>query len=951
MRAILGFIHLNSLSHQPRLRMRLLGSARIGLLGLVVAAVAIFASSGKARIEQTPAAPMPNMRGEAATEYLKQQGLYSSLGEAMKVARYRVYPSSPREGEKRGEAFYADNPGQRLRAGFTPDGLILRGGSESGAGWEFGMRLRSAGYGARQMAVSAGRLSAKGARIEYERTVGIADCGLRIADLIPPSSIRASERYDLRNPRSAIVEWYVNKVEGLEQGFTLAAPVAERQGEEPLVLRLELTGELRARAEADGQSVTLLRKAGLRALDYDHLSVVDARGRKLAAHLEAADSDVRIVVDDRGASYPVTIDPTFVEIKKLTPSDGGVGKLFGGSVAIYGDTAIVGASIDSIGNNNKQGSAYIFERNQGGPGNWGEVKKLIASDGATDNLFGASVAIYGDTAIVGAPGEVTSVSYPGSAYIFGRNQGGANNWGEVKKLTASDGDGNDFFGCSVAIYANTAIVGAEGAGEPFNIRLGAAYIFERNQGGANNWGEVKKLTASDAAELDFFGGSVAIYADTAIVGAEGDDIDILNGPFHHQGSAYIFERNHGGANNWGEVKKLIASDGEADDSFGISVAIYADTAIIGALNDFIGSNSFQGSAYIFERNQGGANNWGEVKKLTASDGDALDQFGGSVAIYGDTAIVGAAIDFIGSNFQQGSAYIFERNQGGADNWGEVKKLTASDGGLMDNFGRSVAIYADTAIVGAYQDNSAYIFAENSPPTISAAPVTRVEGAPTSNSTIATVSDPDQAANTLAVTVNGSTSATVNGVTISNITVSASGEVKADVGAACGASNAGFTLRVTDSGGLFAEDTLDVTVTPETVPPTIKLLPSIQLWPPDHTYHTVTMAQMVESVSDNCSSLSIGDVVIEKVTSDEPDNALGDGNTINDIVIAPDCRSVQLRAERAGTGDGRVYTITLRLKDSNGNVTQQDFEVSVPHSQNGVPAMKGAAALTVTSGCQ
>jgi hypothetical protein len=172
-----------------------------------------------------------------------------------------------------------------------------------------------------------------------------------------------------------------------------------------------------------------------------------------------------------------------------------------------------------------------------------------------------------------------------------------------------------------------------------------------------------------------------------------------------------------------------------------------------------------------------------------------------------------------------------------------------------------------------------------------------------------------------------------------------------VGAACGASNAGFTLRVTDSGGLFAEDTLDVTVTPETVPPTIKLLPSIQLWPPDHTYHTVTMAQMVESVSDNCSSLSIGDVVIEKVTSDEPDNALGDGNTINDIVIAPDCRSVQLRAERAGTGDGRVYTITLRLKDGSGNVTQQNFEVSVPHSQNGVPAMKGAAALTVTSGCQ
>jgi hypothetical protein len=143
----------------------------------------------------------------------------------------------------------------------------------------------------------------------------------------------------------------------------------------------------------------------------------------------------------------------------------------------------------------------------------------------------------------------------------------------------------------------------------------------------------------------------------------------------------------------------------------------------------------------------------------------------------------------------------------------------------------------------------------------------------------------------------------------------------------------------------------VTVTPEDVAPIITLLPSIQLWPPDHTYHTVTVAQMVESVSDNCSSLGIGDVVIEKVTSDEPDDALDDGDTTNDIVIAPDCRSVQLRAERAGTSDGRVYAITLRLSDNRGNVTRRDFEVSVPIDQEGVPAVKGAPALTVIGGCQ
>ena len=931
MRTILSFIHLNSLSCKLRLRMRL-----IGPLGLLVAA-AIFASSGKARIAYTPPSPMSALRGEAATEYLKKQGLYGSLGEAVMAARYGVYSSSPREGEKLEEAFYADNPEQSWRAGFTPEGLTLRGSPACGAGWEFRMRLRSAGYGERQMAVSTGRLSAKGARIEYERAVRIEDRGSEI------------------NPQSAIIEWYVNKDKGLEQGFTLAAPLAERVGEEPLVLRLELTGDLRARAEADGLSVTLSRKSGMRALSYDHLAVVDAEGRKLAARLEAAGNEVRIVVDDRGASYPVTIDPTFREIRKLTASDGAAGDAFGHSVAIYGDTVIVGAFQDTIGNLG-QGSAYIFERNQGGANNWSEVKKLFASDGGMSSFFGISVAIHEDTAIVGASQDNIA---QGAAYIFERNQGGPNNWGQVRKLTALDGVGGDLFGDSVAVYEDTAIVGAPRDDTVLNgeiiIEHGSAYIFERNQGGANNWGQVRKLTALDGASFDLFGDSVGIYEDTVIVGASRDDI----GSALDQGSAYVFERNQGGTNNWGEVKKLIASEAVGEDIFGSSVAIYEDTAVVGAWFDNIGSNRFQGSAYIFERNHGGTNNWGEVKKLTASDGAANHTFGRSVAIYEDKAIITASRSLF-NEVTPGAAYIFERNQGGANNWGEVDKLTASDGASFDQFGVSVAIYEDTAIVGASTDDigsnvnqgSAYVyFAGNLPPTISAAPVTRVEGAPADVSIIATVSDPNQAASTLVVTVDGSASATVTGVTVSNITVDASGEVKADVAAACGASNAGFTLRVTDSEGLFAEATLDVTVTPEAVAPTITLRPSIQLWPPNHEYRTVTIVQMVESVSDNCSSLGLGDVVIEKVTSDEPDNGLDDGNTTNDIVIGPDCRSVQLRAERAETSDGRVYTITLRLSDSRGNVTRRDFEVSVPISEIVVPAVKGAPEHTVTGGCQ
>jgi len=148
----------------------------------------------------------------------------------------------------------------------------------------------------------------------------------------------------------------------------------------------------------------------------------------------------------------------------------------------------------------------------------------------------------------------------------------------------------------------------------------------------------------------------------------------------------------------------------------------------------------------------------------------------------------------------------------------------------------------------------------------------------------------------------------------------------------------------------SNNTATTTTTVSNPPPIITLNDPIALWPPNHGYHTVTVAQMVQSVRDNCP-ISIDDVVIEVVTSDEPDDDLGDGSTSGDIVIGADCRSVQLRAERAGTGDGRVYTVTLLLRDSGGAVTRAYFEVSVPHSQNGDPAVKGPTALKVMSVCR
>ena len=151
------------------------------------------------------------------------------------------------------------------------------------------------------------------------------------------------------------------------------------------------------------------------------------------------------------------------------------------------------------------------------------------------------------------------------------------------------------------------------------------------------------------------------------------------------------------ATDLSEVKKLTASAAQADARFGRSVAVSGDSAIVGAPQPGIGENGPAGAAYLFERNQGGPDNWGEVTTLTASDAQFNDVFGFSVAISGDTAIVGA--------FRQGAAYIFERNQGGPGNWGEVTKLTASDGQFNDIFGFSVAISGDSAIVGAPQEDA------------------------------------------------------------------------------------------------------------------------------------------------------------------------------------------------------------------------------------------------------
>jgi hypothetical protein len=171
--------------------------------------------------------------------------------------------------------------------------------------------------------------------------------------------------------------------------------------------------------------------------------------------------------------------------------------------------------------------------------------------------------------------------------------------------------------------------------------------------------QVKKLTASDGAAGDSFGRPVAISGEAVVVGASDADV----GGNHAQGAVYVFARSQGGADNWGQVKKLTASGGEARDSFGSSVAISGETVVVGAYYFYagVGSKNSRGAVYVFARNQGGADNWGQVKKLTASDGAANDWFGDS-AVSGETIVVGAHAASVGDNRDQGAAYVFPRNQ-------------------------------------------------------------------------------------------------------------------------------------------------------------------------------------------------------------------------------------------------------------------------------------------------
>lgn len=385
------------------------------------------------------------------------------------------------------------------------------------------------------------------------------------------------------------------------------------------------------------------------------------------------------------------VESAYKSLVKLTTGDSADLDNFGFAVSLGAEYALVGAP-GADGGGTDRGEAYLFLRSQGGLDGWGLVKTLGSADAANSDYFGIAVDISGDDVVVGAVGENGAGTNQGAAYVFHRDQGGADNWGQVKKIVASDRADSDGFGYSAAIDGDTIVVGSDGE-DGAGTNRGAAYVFSKDQGGIDNWGQVVKLVSPEPADNDQFGYAVSVQGDRILVGAPFED-----GDGSDRGAVYLFERDLGGPDAWGLVRRIVPGAPTDDSWFGSSLSIDGSLAVVGEpWDDEAGTDC--GAAYVFGRDQGGADNWGFVTKLLASDGAADAYFGYSLSIDGTNIVVGAS-HARGGGTERGQAYVFARDEGGPDNWGEVQRLRASDGANSDWFGISSAILGSYVLIGA-----------------------------------------------------------------------------------------------------------------------------------------------------------------------------------------------------------------------------------------------------------
>lgn len=361
---------------------------------------------------------------------------------------------------------------------------------------------------------------------------------------------------------------------------------------------------------------------------------------------------------------------------KLLPSDGSARDEFGVSVSIAGNTAVVGSIYDDdLGGD--AGSAYVFVEENGV---WTQQAKLLAKDGRQGDYFGISVAIAGNRIIVGAAEATTDGVRTGAAYVYDRV---ADVWTFTQKLNPSTALTNDYFGYAVALEGDVAVIGAPQT-DAVAYDSGAAYVFRFD---GTQWNEVDKIWAATGGTYGFFGGSVALWGTTALIG-QWDD-----GSGDDKGSVFAYKENNG---SWLLQEELKASDASQGDTFGFSVAIYKNKAFIGApFRDSGCDNS--GAAYVFGRYN---EDWCEEQIIIPEDKNASQAFGSSVATWGDMAAIGSYWDEDNGEYS-GSAYAYRNID---DVWTYQFKYVPQDGVVGQLFGISAAMDGDRVIVGANGDD-------------------------------------------------------------------------------------------------------------------------------------------------------------------------------------------------------------------------------------------------------
>ncbi|MGD9054819.1 MAG: hypothetical protein PVF38_01695 [Desulfobacterales bacterium] len=415
---------------------------------------------------------------------------------------------------------------------------------------------------------------------------------------------------------------------------------------------------------------------------------------------------------DAGSVYVFIRDQTaflnpWTQRQRLTASNARAGDRLGASVSIDANTILAGAPRADFAGSDDSGAAYVFTR-ESASADFSQVQILRARIASSDSQFGTSVFVDGPTALIGAPGTRSfTATDAGAAYFFAR-EALSGDWRQQQELTGSSPEALAEFGEAVGLDAATAIIGSAKRNQGTATFAGTAFVFVLEPEDDEISQETDILTAANAAANDAFGSAVGLSGDNTLIGIPDAD----PGGDLNAGEVSAFERN---ANTqvFDDEVTLTSGDKSPFDAFGAAVSLDADIAVIAAPDDNVDGDDNAGSAYVFNRNLD-TGDWDQAVKLTAgADVTAFDNFGAAVAIDDDIILIGVPADDPNGIPNAGSAFLFSRDpdEAAPDQWSRTDKLTAGAAKNMnDNFGAAVALNSDTALVGApFEDDGGAVF--------------------------------------------------------------------------------------------------------------------------------------------------------------------------------------------------------------------------------------------------